>query len=115
MATTAPLEAETSYASIAAFARDLSIDLDKLWNRRSSGSYFPPPVRTVDIPKRDGGKRLEGELGFLVLITVRNLMSVYCPLTKNPAHNEPDLLIKLVEAAGVEPASANSPWKLLHA
>ena len=30
-------------------------NLYKLWNRLSSGSYFPPPVRRVDIPKRDGG------------------------------------------------------------
>ena len=29
----------------------------KLWNRLSSGSYFPPPVRRVDIPKVNGGTR----------------------------------------------------------
>ena len=32
-------------------------NLYKLWNRLSSGSYFPPPVRRVDIPKADGGTR----------------------------------------------------------
>src|SRR5262245_27117222 len=32
-------------------------ELYKLWNRMSSGSYFPPPVRRVDIPKADGGTR----------------------------------------------------------
>jgi len=42
--------------SIAEFERDLSDNLYKLWNRMSSGSYFPPPVRTVEIPKGDGGK-----------------------------------------------------------
>jgi RNA-directed DNA polymerase len=41
--------------SIAEFEADLSDNLYKLWNRLSSGSYFPPPVRRVDIPKRDGG------------------------------------------------------------
>ena len=43
--------------SIADFEADLSNNLYKLWNRLSSGSYFPPPVRWVDIPKADGGTR----------------------------------------------------------
>ena len=43
--------------SIADFEVDLSNNLYKLWNRLSSGSYFPPPVRRVDIPKADGGTR----------------------------------------------------------
>ena len=43
--------------SIADFEGDLSNNLYKLWNRLSSGSYFPPPVRRVDIPKADGGTR----------------------------------------------------------
>ena len=43
--------------SIAEFEVDLSNNLYKLWNRLSSGSYFPPPVRRVDIPKADGGTR----------------------------------------------------------
>ena len=43
--------------SIEEFERDLSNNLYKLWNRMSSGSYFPQPVRGVKIPKPDGGKR----------------------------------------------------------
>jgi group II intron reverse transcriptase/maturase len=44
--------------SIAAFEEDLENNLYKLWNRMASGSYFPPPVRRVEIPKGDGtGKR----------------------------------------------------------
>ena len=43
--------------SIAEFEADLSDNLYKLWNRLSSGSYFPPPVLRVDIPKADGGTR----------------------------------------------------------
>jgi RNA-directed DNA polymerase len=46
--------------SIAEFASDLKGNLYKLWNRMSSGSYFPPPVRTVEIPKDNGGKRSLG-------------------------------------------------------
>jgi RNA-directed DNA polymerase len=43
--------------SISEFEANLSDNLYKLWNRLSSGSYFPPPVRRVDIPKADGGMR----------------------------------------------------------
>ena len=43
--------------SIAEFEADLSNNLYKLWNRMCSGSYFPPPVRRVEIPKADGGMR----------------------------------------------------------
>ena len=43
--------------TIADFEADLSNNLYKLWNRLSSGSYFPPPVRRVDIPKGDGRTR----------------------------------------------------------
>jgi retron-type reverse transcriptase len=43
--------------SIDEFERDLSNNLYKLWNRMSSGSYFPPPVRRVEIPKPDGRMR----------------------------------------------------------
>jgi group II intron reverse transcriptase/maturase len=43
--------------SLAMFERDLRDNLYKVWNRMSSGSYFPPPVRLVEIPKDDGGVR----------------------------------------------------------
>ena len=43
--------------TIAGFEADLSNNLYELWNRLSSGSYFPPPVRRVEIPKVDGGTR----------------------------------------------------------
>jgi len=43
--------------SVAEFEAALTGNLYKLWNRLSSGSYFPPPVRRVDIPKPDGGTR----------------------------------------------------------
>ncbi len=43
--------------SIAEFEEDLKNNLYKLWNRMSSGSYIPPPVRRVEIPKDNGGVR----------------------------------------------------------
>ncbi|EJM2521986.1 group II intron reverse transcriptase/maturase, partial [Salmonella enterica] len=46
--------------SIEAFEKDLTGNLYKLWNRMASGSYFPPPVRRVDIPKSGGGTRSLG-------------------------------------------------------
>ena len=46
--------------SIADLDRKLKDNLYKIWNRMSSGSYFPPPVRTVKIPKASGGERQLG-------------------------------------------------------
>lgn len=46
--------------SIEQFNENMSGNLYKIWNRMSSGSYFPPPVRTVPIPKKQGGTRLLG-------------------------------------------------------
>src|SRR5210317_878941 len=46
--------------SIADFEEDLKNNLYKVCNRLSSGSYFPPPVRRVEIPKGDGKKRRLG-------------------------------------------------------
>jgi RNA-directed DNA polymerase len=43
--------------SISDFEKNLSGNLYKIWNRLSSGTYFPPPVRRVDIPKGDGKTR----------------------------------------------------------
>ena len=41
--------------SIEDFEKDLKNNLYKIWNRMSSGSYFPPPVKAVEIPKPHGG------------------------------------------------------------
>jgi len=46
--------------SIPDFEKDLKNNLYKIWNRMSSGSYFPPPVRVVEIEKKDGGQRKLG-------------------------------------------------------
>ncbi len=46
--------------SIEKFEENLKDNLYKLWNRMSSGSYFPAPVRRVEIPKKTEGVRLLG-------------------------------------------------------
>ncbi|NMO05308.1 group II intron reverse transcriptase/maturase [Gordonia sp. TBRC 11910] len=46
--------------SVEEFEADLKNNLYKIWNRMSSGAYFPPPVRAVEIPKADGGIRVLG-------------------------------------------------------
>ena len=46
--------------SIADFEKDLKDNLYKIWNRMSSGSYFPPPVKAAPIPKKSGGERILG-------------------------------------------------------
>jgi RNA-directed DNA polymerase len=46
--------------SVEAFEKDLKNNLYKVWNRMSSGTYFPPPVRAVEIPKASGGTRILG-------------------------------------------------------
>jgi group II intron reverse transcriptase/maturase len=46
--------------TIEQFEADLRGNLYKIWNRMSSGTYFPPPVRAVPIPKKSGGERILG-------------------------------------------------------
>lgn len=46
--------------SLEDFEVDLKSNLYKIWNRMSSGSYFPAPVKAVAIPKKSGGERILG-------------------------------------------------------
>ena len=47
--------------SLAEFEKDLKNNLYKIWNRMSSGTYFPPPVKAVEVPKPHGpGTRILG-------------------------------------------------------
>ena len=46
--------------SIEDFEKNLKDNLYKIWNRMSSGSYVPPPVRMVEIPKKGKGTRVLG-------------------------------------------------------
>jgi RNA-directed DNA polymerase len=44
--------------SIKGFEKNLKDNLYKIWNRLSSGTYFPPAVKAVEIPKKDGKVRV---------------------------------------------------------
>lgn len=46
--------------SLMDFDENLKDNLYKIWNRMSSGTYFPPPVKAVPIPKKQGGERILG-------------------------------------------------------
>jgi RNA-directed DNA polymerase len=73
--------------SISSFEQRLKLNLYNIWNRMSSGTYFPPPVRTVRIPKSDGRQRTLGipTVGDRVAQTVLKLYleprvePVFCP------------------------------------
>jgi RNA-directed DNA polymerase len=52
--------AGVDWESIEKFERRLKDNLYKIWNRLSSGSYYPPPVKAVSIPKKSGGVRVLG-------------------------------------------------------
>lgn len=45
--------------SLSDFDLNLKRNLYKIWNRMSSGTYFPPPVMAVAIPKKTGGERIQ--------------------------------------------------------
>jgi retron-type reverse transcriptase len=63
--------------SIADFEKDITKNLYKLWNRMSSGSYFPPPVKRVEIPKGDGRMRPLGIPMMTSYCTSYNRVSEY--------------------------------------
>jgi RNA-directed DNA polymerase len=46
--------------SVESFEKDLRNNLYRIWNRMSSGTYFPPDVKAVAIPKSGGGTRMLG-------------------------------------------------------
>jgi len=52
--------AGVDHQSLDDFEKDLKNNLYCLWNRMSSGSYFPAPVKAVAIPKKSGGERILG-------------------------------------------------------
>jgi hypothetical protein len=98
--------------TIADFEADLSNNLYELWNRLSSGSYFPPPVRRVDIPKVDGGTRLltvsPRKLPVATWSRVWSRCFTPTPTATGPANRRSRPCAKLVSAAGVTTGCSTS-------
>jgi len=70
------------------FEKNLEKNLYKIWNRMSSGSYFPPPVKTVAIPKRSGGKRFLG-IPTISDRVAQNVVKIYLePLVEKHFHKD---------------------------
>jgi len=83
--------------SIAEFARAERDNLYKLWNRMSSGSYFPGPVRAVEIPKDHGaGVRTLG-----VPNTVDRVSQTAAAMLLKRSSNRSSILIVTVIVLGV--------------
>ena len=61
--------------SVAEFEAELAANLYKLWNRMSSGSYFPSPVRRVMIPKPGGSGRLVSQRSPIASLKSRQAVS----------------------------------------
>src|SRR5690349_16718604 len=66
--------------SLEDFETDLKGNLYKIWNQMSSGSYFPPPVKAVAIPKKGGGERILGVPTVVDRLIQQSLHQVMSPL-----------------------------------
>jgi RNA-directed DNA polymerase len=74
--------------SLAMFEKDLKKNLYEVWNRMSSGSYFPPPVRLVEIPKDNGGKRPLGIPTVADRVAQTVVKMVFEPLVEPKFHED---------------------------
>jgi RNA-directed DNA polymerase len=90
--------------SIEDFEKDLKNNLYKVWNRMSSGSYFPPPVRAGEIPKDDGVKRPLG-IPTVADRTAQTVAKIYLEPQVEPYFHEDSYAYRhgnsAIEAVGV--------------
>ena len=70
--------------SVEDFEKNLKNNLYKIWNRMSSGTYFPPPVLTVSIPKKSGGVRNLGIPTVADRVAQMVAKIYFEPIHKNP-------------------------------
>jgi RNA-directed DNA polymerase len=74
--------------SLVQFEQNLEDNLYKIWNRMASGSYFPPPVRLVEIPKSNGGTRGLGVPTVADRIAQMVVKMVLEPLVESAFHRD---------------------------
>jgi retron-type reverse transcriptase len=87
--------------SVEDFERDLRKNLYRIWNRMSSGTYFPPPVLQVVIPKRDGGERKLGVPTISDRIAQTVVKKVLEPVVEPQFHRD---------SYGYRPGRRTTPW-----
>jgi RNA-directed DNA polymerase len=102
--------------SIEEFEEDLSNNLYRIWNRMSSGSYFPPPVRRVDIPKGEGRTRPLGVPTVSDRIAQMVVKRYLEPILEPVFHGlirriqiQPDHITQLLDKEGIGRQSAQPP------
>jgi RNA-directed DNA polymerase len=74
--------------SIEEFEKDLKDNLYKLWNRMASGTYFPPAVKAVPIPKKSGGTRVLGIPTVADRVAQMVVKEVFEPLVETHFHKD---------------------------
>lgn len=74
--------------SIEEFELNLKDNLYKIWNRMSSGSYFPPAVKAVEIPKKNGGTRILGVPTVSDRIAQMTVKMYFEPLVESHFHKD---------------------------
>ncbi len=89
--------------SIEEFERNLQDNLYKIWNRMSSGTYFPPPVKEVAIPKKSGGERILGVPTVSDRVAQMVVKRTFEPIVE-PGAGHPDIGVEDVEEKVVESA-----------
>jgi RNA-directed DNA polymerase len=70
------------------YEKDVKNNLYKLWNRMSSGTYFPKPVRLVEIPKDSGGTRTLGIATIEDRVAQQVVVMMLEPLMEPHFHND---------------------------
>ena len=70
--------------SIVQFEQDLQRNLYKIWNRMSSGSYLPPAVKQVEIPKQKGGGKRQLGIPTVADRVAQTVVKLYIEPTLDP-------------------------------
>lgn len=79
------------------FDKEMSKNLYKIWNRMSSGCYFPKAVKLVEIPKSNGGTRPLGIPTIEDRIAQQVVVSVLTPILEPSSRKIPTAIVQARE------------------